>query len=159
MNTHICENHPMEVHGHTQCSVCGKMLVSCCEGVGDKYWLSEEVEALTSDSNDYDKALIELCKNYGAKDNELKDLYKEEYAITHVYDNTIYGVVLEFEDHNMKLYAYIKSECKDEVDYLTEFSFISYVNFDIDKFMHCVDSVEYEADTLHKRVNDIVIGE
>ena len=76
-----------------------------------------------------------------------------------MYDTTTYGVVLEFEEHSMKLYAYIMSECKDEVDYLTEFSFIPYVDFDIDKFMHCVDSVEYEANLLNQQVNDIVIGE
>ena len=124
-----------------------------------KYWLNKEVETLISDSDDYDKALIELCKYYGAEDHELKDLYKEGYAYTNVYDTTTYGVVLEFEEHSMKLYAYIMSECKDEVDYLTEFSFIPYVDFDIDKFMHCVDSVEHEADLLNQRVNDIVIGE
>jgi hypothetical protein len=127
--------------------------------LSSEYWLDPDTHSQIASSEEYDNALIELCKYYGAVDSELEELYKEEFVITHVYEATQYGIRVEFEESSFKLYAYIKSECKDEVDYLTEFSFIPYVDFDIDKFMHCVDSVEYEADALHKQVNDIVIGE
>jgi len=53
MNPHICEDHPMEVHGHTQCSVCGRMIMSCCEGSGDMSCLPTETR---KESKDNDKS-------------------------------------------------------------------------------------------------------
>ena len=116
--------------------------------LSSEFWLDPDTHSQISDSDDYDKALIELCKYYGAADNELDRNHWEDYVITRVY-----------EDHNMKLHAFIISECKDEVDYLTEFSFISYVDFNIKEFIRCVYAVEQEADLLNQQVNDIVIGE
>ena len=29
---HDCQSKAIEVHGHLQCSVCGRLVESCCEG-------------------------------------------------------------------------------------------------------------------------------
>jgi len=42
--THMCIDKAIEVHGHLQCSVCGRVVESCCEGGSFRLPPEEDIE-------------------------------------------------------------------------------------------------------------------